>query len=424
MRKRTSSAAIFVLLVFTYFGLLQGCVKGTVSKTRTYTYTTYTPVYQLKQSVLAGVNGDPAKSIDSLGKIYLWNNYIFLGDVDKGIHIIDNSEPSHPVQVGFLNIPGNQDIAIRGNILFADMYSDLLEIDISNLHRVKINSMLPSLFPDRSFVNGYNMDSSVVITSWIKKDTTVTVSEDPNLIRNNPGGPVYFAAAASATGTSANKTGVAGSTAKMVIINNFLYAITEMHTLGAIDITDPSSPKITYNQFSGFDLETIFPFSDKLFLGSDIGTFIYDISNPANPSQIGEFRHGQACDPVITDGNFAYITLHAGTYCGGASNELDVVNVQNITQPSLVNTYPMISPKGLAKDGNLLFVCDGPDVVKLFDATHPENIRLIFQISSTGPYDVIAGKGTLLVMGDQGLYQYDYSDVTDIRQLSFFPVKR
>jgi hypothetical protein len=404
--------------------LIQGCSKGTSqSKTRTYTYTLYTPIYQLKQSVLAAINGDPLQPIDSLGKIYIKDNLIFLNDVDKGIHVIDNSDPTHPTQIAFLNIPGTQDIAIKGNTLFADMYSDLLSIDITDLHHVQINTMLPALFTDRQYVNGYSMDSNQVIVNWIKKDTTVTVPANyyypPNGIywgySNNS-----FAPAAS---SAANQVGVAGSTAKMVLINNYLYAITEMHMLGSIDITNPKAPVLASNFDAGFDLETIYPFKDKLFLGSDIGTFIYDISNPANPTQTGQFTHGQACDPVITDGTYAYITLHAGTSCGGASNELDVVNVQNLSEPSLVRTYPMTSPEGLSKDGNLLFVCDGPNSVRVFDATAPDNLKLLSLVNAQGPYDVIAANHDLLVVGSQGLNQYYYGDAGDIRQLSFYAIK-
>jgi hypothetical protein len=399
--------------------LIQGCIKGTLNGPRRYTYTILTPVYQLKKSVLAGVNGSPAEPIDSLGKIYVKDNLIFLNDVDKGIHIIDNSNPAQPVQIAFLNIPGNQDLAIKGNMLYADMYSDLLAIDISNLHQVQIKNMIPALFTDREYVNGFSMDSDVVIVNWIKKDTTVIVSFPIHPVFFS-GGPAMDMAAASSNNAG---SGVAGSTAKMVLINNYLYAITEMHQLGAIDISVASSPVLISNKFAGYDLETIFPFKDNLFLGSDIGTFIYDITNPGNPVQVGEFTHGQACDPVITDGTDAYITLHAGSSCGGASNELDVVNVQNIEITSLVKTYPMISPKGLSKDGNLLFVCDGPDAVKLFDATHPSQLQLLAQIKTSGPYDVIAANKNLLVVATQGLYQYDYSDPSNIRLLSFFAVK-
>jgi hypothetical protein len=397
--------------------LATGCHKASLSKTRTYTL--YTPVFQSKQSVLASINSDPAKTVDSMGKLYIKDNFIFLNDVDKGIHVIDNSNPANPVQIAFLKIPGNQDIAIKGNILYADMYSDLLAIDITDIHHVQVSSLLPTLFQDRESVDGFYMDSSQVIVSMTQKDTTVPIENNNNI---NSGLPVYYDVP-EASNAAASTGGVASSSAKMVLINNFLYAITEMHQLGAIDISIPENPVLASNQFAGYDLETIFPFKDKLFLGSDIGTFIYDVSNPANPVETGTFTHGQACDPVITDGTDAYITLHAGTSCGGASNELDVVNVQNLLVPFLVKTYPMISPKGLSKDGDLLFVCDGPEEVKLFNASNPDALQLLSVIKNQGPYDVIAANQNLMVVATLGLYQYNYSDPGNVRLLSFFAVK-
>jgi hypothetical protein len=426
MKRDTRSILPRLLLGAIFFPLHQGCVKRSISNptTRQVTYTIYTPTYQMKQAALDSINGDASKTIDSLGKIYIKDQFIYLNDVDKGIHVIDNTDPAHPVQTAFLRIPGNQDIAIQGNTLYADMYSDLLVVDISDIHRVRISTLMPALFTDREIVNGFFMDSSQVITSWAQRDTTVTVTQysGPTLVYPAMSlGSATFSSNASSSNSST--TGVAGSSAKMVLINNFLYAITERHQLGAIDVSIPQSPNLVSNQFAGYDLETIFPFKDKLFLGSDIGTFIYDIIDPSSPTETGEFTHGKACDPVITDGTNAYITLHAGTICGGSSNELDVVNVQNLMDPTLVKTYPMTSPTGLAKDGNLLFVCDGSDQVKLLDATHPDDLQLLARIKSKGPFDVMAANNILMVVAAGGFYQYNYSNLENISLLSFFPVK-
>jgi hypothetical protein len=174
---------------------------------------------------------------------------------------------------------------------------------------------------------------------------------------------------------------------------------------------------------AGYDLETIYPFRDQLFLGSAEGVYIYDLSNPAKPVQTGQFTHGHACDPVIADGNYAYVTLHAGTSCGGASNELDVLDVQNLLAVTPVRIYPMTKPQGLCKDGNLLFVCDGNTGVKVFDAQDPANLKQLTTSANSQAYDVIASNQRLLVVADKGLYQYDYSNPSSLKLLSLFPIK-
>jgi hypothetical protein len=427
MRRKTISSPSLLLVTGCLMFFFCGCRK----EQRTKTYTIYTPIYKMQTEVLANVNGTGPVPVQTVGKIYIKDNFIYLNEVDKGIHVIDNTDPSHPSQVAFLDIPGNQDIAVKGNILYADMYADLLALDITDIHHVTVTDTLHNIFTERLYVNNVATVTvnDMVVVGWLTKDTTVVI--DPNTpwtqcptCSANDGlvpGIAYFNAAS--TSSVAKNNGVAGSMASMVLMNDHLYAITERHSLGVIDVTEAAKPVVKTGMFAGYDLETIYPFEDKLFLGSASGMFMYDVSNPEKPVQLGTFSHGRACDPVVTDGQYAYVTLHAGTWCGGADNELDIVDVKNLTSPSLLKTYPLTKPTGLCKDGNLLFVCDDVAGVRVYDATDVSNLKQLDQLKSDVPYDVIAGNNLALVVGDDGLYQFDYSDVKNIRQVSFFSLK-
>lgn len=391
-----------------------GCIKDPSARTKTYTI--FKPVFESKAQALAAINGNASRPVGETGKIYMKDNFIYLNEVDKGIHIINNSDPSHPVQVAFLDIPGNQDIAIRENTLYADMYGDLLAIDISNPKKVAITKRLANLFGERTYLNNIYIDSSQVVVDWIKKDTTVR--EDNQINTDCPN--CVFMTASSSGGAAPRANGTAGSMARMVLMNDYLYAITERHSLGIVKVSNPPAPEFKSSSFAGFDLETIYPFDNKLFMGSAIGMFMYDLSNPENPSALGQFSHGRACDPVVTDGDYAYVTLHAGTHCGGDANELNVINVKDLMSPFLVKAYPLTKPTGLCKDGDLLFICDGTSGVRIYNAADPSDLKLLKQITSNEPYDVIAGNNHALIVAKDGLYQYDYSDLNKIRQLSIF----
>ena len=154
---------------------------------------------------------------------------------------------------------------------------------------------------------------------------------------------------------------------------------------------------------------------NNLFIGSQTGMFIYNISNPDNPVQQGQFNHVRTCDPVIADNNYAYVTLRSGTTCQGFTNQLDILNLSNLSNPVLVKTYQLTSPHGLSKDGNTLFICDGKEGLKIFDASNVSNLQLVKQISGIETYDVIAWNDNALVVAKDGLYQYDYSDLNNIR---------
>ena len=133
-----------------------------------------------------------------------------------------------------------------------------------------------------------------------------------------------------------------------------------------------------------------------------------------------DFTHGTACDPVIANANYAFITLHAGTTCGGSANELDIVDATNIASASLIKSYPMTSPTGLCLDGSLLFVCD-QSVVKVFDVSDVDNLNLLSSVPVSNPNDVIAANHVMMVVTTDGLYQFDYTDPGNIHSLSYIP---
>ncbi len=397
-----------------------GCLKDKTTATHTVKYTIMTPVLKSKADVLAAINGNSSEAVRQAGKIYIKGRFIYLNEVDKGIHIIDNSDPSKPTQVAFLNIPGNRDIGVRDNILYADMYADLLAIDISNPGKVTITSRVDNFFMSRKYVYGSVIDDNYVAVDWIKKDTIVTYTDR----YYGWEGDMYAMNNAAASVPTAGGNGIAGSMASMVLMNDHLYAIREPHSVGIVDIGTPAAPRLDTTFYAGFDLETIYPFEDKLFLGSSTGMFMYDVSDPVSPVQLGTFSHGRACDPVVTDGKYAYVTLRGGSSCGGASNELNIVDVKDLMHPVLVKTYPLTGPTGLSKDGNLLFVCDDKSGVRVYNASNPDALKQIAAIDSKEPYDVIAGGKNALVVGKNGLYQYDYSNLDKIRLLSFYSLKQ
>jgi hypothetical protein len=76
----------------------------------------------------------------------------------------------------------------------------------------------------------------------------------------------------------------------------------------------------------------------------------------------------------------------------------------------------MTNPHGLGKNGNILFVCDGSAGLKIFNATNPK--QLLNNVIKTYPginaFDVIPLPNNLIMVGDSGLYQYDYSNILNI----------
>jgi Uncharacterized conserved protein len=110
--------------------------------------------------------------------------------------------------------------------------------------------------------------------------------------------------------------------------------------------------------------------------------------------------------------------LHSGTTCLGFNNELDIVQLNELSNAELIKTYNLTSPLGLSKDGNLLFICDGTDGLKIFNAIDVQNLQLIKHFPGIETYDVITENKVAIVVAKDGLYQYDYSNLNNIHLLS------
>jgi len=105
----------------------------------------YRPIYATENEV--AVKTLPPREIEEAGKIYVINDFLLVVEKLEGVHLFDNTNPENPKNLGFLQIAGNNDIAVRDNLLYADQASNLLAIDISDLNNIKIASTIKNVFP-------------------------------------------------------------------------------------------------------------------------------------------------------------------------------------------------------------------------------------------------------------------------------------
>lgn len=204
--------------------------------------------------------------------------------------------------------------------------------------------------------------------------------------------------------------------ARFKIVGDHLYAV-DSHNINVFDISDLGQPQDLGDVFAGFDIETLFQQGDYLFLGSMRGMYIYDISVPASPAFVSEFEHGTACDPVVVAGDYAYVTLRGGSWCGATESGLFIVDISTIEDPVLANSYPMDGPYGLGIKDEKLFICDGDSGLKVYDKSDINDLRLLNHFEDIVTFDVIPMEQHLIMVGDGVLYQYEYL-ATGIKLLS------
>lgn len=111
----------------------------------------YRPLYAPRQEVFR-ISVEPPRSIGTLGKIYVKDSLLLVNELNKGIHVYNNSNTADPRPLFFIRIPGNKDIAMRESVLYADNFSDLVLIDLSDFSNIREISRVPELYPSTMFL--------------------------------------------------------------------------------------------------------------------------------------------------------------------------------------------------------------------------------------------------------------------------------
>jgi hypothetical protein len=157
-------------------------------------------------------------------------------------------------------------------------------------------------------------------------------------------------------------------------------------------------------------METIYPYRNRLFIGSKTGLYIYSIDDPASPVKIGEAKHGRSCDPVVANDSVSYSTLKGSTACGPATSGLYVYDVKNLNSPVLKTTIPIDDPKGLGMADSALYVCSGNDGMKVFSIKNA--FAPVIKQTVTGAVftDVIPYGNILICWVSDGIRLYDISN--------------
>jgi len=409
-------------------------------------YTANSPVYLSYDSLRSAVKSVNPTELNNPGKIYFKDNFLFVVEKLKGIHVFDMTVPSSPQNLKFIPVPGCVDIAIKNNILYADSYVDLVAVDISSINSVKEVARVKDVFPytvppTNNELRVEPVDQTQgIVTAWEvtrqKKDINyqnvpvypVWSYYEKNYAMYDAVGGFKNGAELSSSGTSAASYGKSGSMARFGLYDKYLYSV-DNNQVYTFNVQNPASPVKLGMQYLGWNIETMFLYDNHMFLGTNSGMIIASLQNPLIPTQVGSYAHITSCDPVIVDDGYAYVTLRGGQTCRNTTvNRLDVLKLAvDYKTVSPVAFYNLTNPHGLGIDGNTLFVCDGSDGLKVYDCTDKTTIdqHLIKAFPAIQSYDVIPVNTSkyLFMVGDGGFYLYDYSNLNDIRKIATIEVK-
>lgn len=407
---------IYTPLLFLTIALLtlSNCTKdeGDI----TVTYQEATAVYGDLQAIRAEPINESTRPVVDPGKIFVGENFILIGEEQEGIHVIDNTNPQSPTAINFINIPGNREYFVRGNKIYAESNYDVLKIDISDLTNAKLDSRAEYVFQQE-----WHNDNGETLIGFTYEEKTVTLNEDDDFYKDVIGhNEIYFDFAGNIIPKSAVPASFAGSGSdisgtvnRVTYTDNYVYIVgqSSMHVL-----RDDSNGlvKVEGNHHLaniGEGMETVFPYQNHLFVGSRSSMDIFNIDNQDRPEHIYAFDHATSCDPVMAADDVAYITLRTAEFssCPGNTNALLVLDISNLNDVDQKEEIEMLSPYGMNLIGNKLYVGEGENGLKIFDASDRQDPKLVKFDQSIKAYDVIPhplDDDIIFTTGPEGIYQY------------------
>ncbi len=420
-----------ILTLMTTVLLLQSCTQEEC--TTTYTYVTYEPVYKTADEINADIVFVEDRLLENPGKFYYYRDMILINEKGAGVHIVDNSDITAPKKIGFIAIEGNEDISLSDHYIYADTWQNIIVIDIEDIRNPTVVNVINGVkdgvwevdrgvflvdYQETEKVESFSCDEYPGDVFFWNGNVLVDATVDQSRFTGAP----ELALSNDAGGAASD--GQAGSLTRMALFNGHFYYINSsvMHIFDASDLSQPDKLNEVYMEWG---IETIFPYRNNLFIGANNGMHIFDNSDPSDPRYLSTFAHANACDPVVVQGDIAYVTLRDGNECQNFINELNVVDVSDLLRPQLIASFEMHNPHGLSVRDNNLYLCEADQGLKVFDITEPEEIgeNQIGGVKDYFAYDVISVTPELLLMiGDDGFYQFDTQKPSELSLLSSIKV--
>ncbi|HPR64435.1 MAG TPA: hypothetical protein PK014_09465 [Thermoanaerobaculia bacterium] len=325
--------------------------------------------------VIVGSSSETYRAED----IVVSDNKAFIAASSLGLRIFDLSEITYPCEVGFYDeIDATVAIKVSGNIGYVASYGGLHTVDITETERPNYLGTVPfasygtcnsiEVVENLAYVAAYDAglqivdvsdpENPMVIGSYSTegKASGVVVSGEYAFISDFNYGLRVISIADPTNPEEVATYSTSGGCRNVTLDGNVIYLSNGYNGVNIIDISDPHSPR-SLGRLSvayaydvacsgpyayaaiGYPLmnRSRSPFRNKDDYGGSLR--IYDVSNPAEPIYVGQYRlKGQAVR-VEVSGDYALVSVNppAGIWDGGSIDEYNGMSILNVTDPS----YPV-----------------------------------------------------------------------------------
>lgn len=319
-----------------------------------------------------------------ISKIYLYGDVLLRATPGEGVRFYDIADPTSPRQTDMVKLEGSHDVAVHRNYMYVDNNADLIVYYLRDMQQAVPVDTIRNVFPP----------------PVVAREISISLADGPSSagLNSSRGNGAQW--------NASHPTGKGGSLARFAIVSKYLYCI-DGSNLKVFDISQPQAPRYKNSVTIGWDIETLFPHGKHLFIGGQQGMYIYDINNPEAPERVSQFTHARSCDPVVVEGDRAYVTLRSGSVCGGGRNVLDILDISDIRNPRLLQSVSMEGPFGLTVRDQIVLVCDGRAGLVALNAKNPQAVRQVGAVTGITPHDIILDGRRMIVTAESGFYLYD-----------------
>ncbi|MCY3411630.1 MAG: hypothetical protein INQ03_08375 [Candidatus Heimdallarchaeota archaeon] len=327
-------------------------------------------------------------------------NKAYLLDSEKGLVIVDVSDPQNPKELSNYLIEPSDDIYINGSMVYVvnyvteNFHGHLYTFDVSDPYNPK--QIMYRVFPSYE-VNDLKRvvaDGSLFIAS----DFDIYPILQENIMYHEP---------------EYSFDPWSDSYVDLEYKDELLFTASFHDGLRIYDMSDVSLP-ISIGTYISRDLLALDLKDNYCFLLSKVhGLEIVDISNPSNPSLISRLEIDEPVD-VSVDGSYVYILK--GT-------EMKIFDISQPEFPSLITSFGVTGKHIYAENGFVYL--SGSNKFEILDVSDLHNIVSLSSYSSYNIIDaIIDGDYAYLANGEIGLTILDISLPTSPRLIASIDSKK
>ncbi|HID96502.1 MAG TPA: hypothetical protein EYP53_10690, partial [Candidatus Latescibacteria bacterium] len=260
---------------------------------------------------------------------YVEDDYAYLASRDKGLLILDVSEPDSPQEVGYY-IAGDiaRAVYVQGDYAYLLTDTGLPSNWNSRLHVIDVSDPSRPREVGEQYIGGSAVDDIYVSGNYVYIGSGQLHIYDVS----DPAEPLKV-----------KVLDVNGGVTGIDLLNDYAFCSTitfaEQGKLVVVDVADPSAAVTVSTYAGGYPYAYAFGVAvqgDYAYVARDNGLQIVDISIPSSPNEVGYYlmyRYPLSLSAVHVSGDYAYVT-----YC---TTGLEIIDVSDPSNPSQAGYYEL-----------------------------------------------------------------------------------